>query len=139
MGPPQPLATMPRQTFAGPRKSKLPLVIGGIVAAVVAVAVLLVVLLSGGSGGSANNVAQQFVDAMNARDGNTLASLACARVRDEVRDVSGLQGVSNIQLVSVNAGDSSGTFTISATFDGTNERHDLSLIKEDGAWRVCSL
>jgi hypothetical protein len=141
MGQPHQVATMPapQRPVARPGKSKLPLVIGGIVAAVAVVAVLLVVLLSGGSGGSADSVAQQFVNAMNARDGNTLASLACDRVKNEVRDVSGLQGVSSIQLVGVNAGDSSGTFTISATFDGVNERHDLSLIKENGEWRVCSL
>jgi hypothetical protein len=138
---PHQLATMPasQRPIAHPGRSKLPLVIGVGVAVAAVVTVLLVVLLGGSSSGSPDSVAQQFVNAMNARDGNTLASLACARVKDEVRDVSGLQGVSNIQLVGVNAGDSSGTFTISATFDGVNERHDLSLIKEDGEWRVCSL
>lgn len=138
---PHPVVTMPapQRPFARPGKSKLPLVIGVCVAVAAVVTVLLVVLLSGGSGGSADNVAQRFVSAMNARDGSTLASLACDRIKSEVSDVSGLQGVSNIQLVGVNAGDSSGTFTISATFDGANERHDLSLIKENGEWRVCSL
>jgi hypothetical protein len=138
---PHQVATMPAPPRFGahPGKSKLPLVIGVCVAVAAVVTVLLVVLLSGSSGGSADSVARQFVSAMNARDGSTLASLACDRVKNEVRDVSGLQGVSNIQLVGVNAGDSSGTFTISATFDGANERHDLSLIKENGEWRVCSL
>jgi hypothetical protein len=137
---PQPIPVMmPRQPAVRPKRKAAPWIIVGSVAAVAIVVTLIIVLVSGGGAGrSPQSVAQAFVDAMTARDGDTLAGLACAKDSNEVRDVSGLAGVTNIRLESVNAGDSSGTMTISATFDGTNDRHNLALVKENGEWKVCS-
>jgi hypothetical protein len=138
-----PVAVAPQpvipQRFNGHNKSRVPWVVGAVVL-VVAGAVLLVVLLgnSGGSANSAQSVAQRFVDAMIARDGTALASLTCASAQADVRDVSGLDQVTNIHLVRVNAGDNSGSFTISGTFDNVSEQHDLPLVKENGEWKVCT-
>lgn len=71
-----------------PKKSPMPLILGGAGALVViVVAVVLIVTMTGGSNGTAKDAADSYAAAINAKDFDKVRSLTCAEHHDEIDDM----------------------------------------------------
>jgi hypothetical protein len=150
-GPPPEGSEAPVPPYAPPTRirSRKPLIMGVIVAAVLIVSVVLTVVLVGADSNSPKTVAQDYLTAAKNGDLTKLQDLTCDRYKSSVSTssaVNAAKGISNalanitFEVTGVEqTGDSTATAQVKISYGAVaTVTIPLAMVKEHGAWTVCT-